>query len=206
MGKTRLAEELAAGLARSAGALVVRGRCVPYGEANVWWPVAEVLRQLFELDIDTSLDLATEIIRRNLTEHGDALAGNLDRFTTAALHALGYPNPLRNGNRDRNRAEVTLMLTSLLEVELARRPVVMLLSDMHWAAEAVWSLVSHVLSQLARTRFVVVLTARRTGEELRNIEGGSAGSPSNSARSRRLQRGDSSPNSTWRCRRPTSTS
>ncbi len=171
MGKTRLAEELASGLTRSAGAVVFRGRCVPYGEANVWWPVAEVLRQLFELDIDTSLELAAEIIQRVIAGNGEAMAGNVERFTIAALHALGYPTPLRNGNRDRNRTEVTLMLTSLLELELERRPVVMLLSDMHWAAEAVWSLVSHVLSQLARTQFVVVLTARRTGEELRTIEG-----------------------------------
>ena len=27
------------------GAVVLEGRCVPYGEANVWWPVAEALRQ-----------------------------------------------------------------------------------------------------------------------------------------------------------------
>ncbi len=171
MGKTRLAEELAGGLARSDSAAVFRGRCVPYGEANVWWPVAEVLRQLFELDIDASLELATEIIQRQMAEHGGAIAADVDRFAIAALHALGYQTPLRNGNRDRNRAEVTLMLTSLLELELARRPVVLLFSDMHWAAEAVWALVAHVLSQLARTQFVVVLTARRTGEELRSIEG-----------------------------------
>ncbi len=171
MGKTRLAEELAGNLARNDGAIIFRGRCVPYGEANVWWPVAEVLRQLFEIDIDTSLELADEIVRREIIAHGDPMASNVDRFTTAALHALGYQTPLRNGNRDRNRAEVTLMLTSLLELELARRPVVLLLSDMHWAAEAVWALVSHVLSQLARTQFVVVLTARRTGEDLRAIEG-----------------------------------
>ena len=171
MGKTRLAEELASDLAHSDGAVVFRGHCVPYGEANVWWPVAEVLRQFFDIDIDTSFELATEIISRSMIDLGPALAGETNRFTRAALHALGYQTPLRNGNRDENRAEVTLMLTSLLELELTRRPVVMLLSDVHWAAEAVWSLVSHVLAQLARTQFIVVLTARRTGEELPEIDG-----------------------------------
>ncbi len=171
MGKTRLAEEMAGRFARSDGAAVYRGRCVPYGEANVWWPVAEVLRQIFDIGIDTSLELASEAIHRTCHEQGEPLSEDATRFTTAALHALGYQTRLRNGNRDRNRAEVTLMLTSLLERELARRPVILLLSDMHWAAEAVWSLVSHVLSQLARTRFIVVLTARRTGEEMRSIEG-----------------------------------
>lgn len=171
MGKSRLAEELAIGLMRSDGALVVRGRCVPYGEANVWWPVAAILREMFELDIDTAPDLADEVVRRFLVGLGEPMVGDVERFATAALHALGYQTRLRNGNRERNRAEVTFMLTNLLESELAKRPVVMLLSDMHWAADAVWALVSHVLSQLARTQFVVVLTARRTGEELQTIDG-----------------------------------
>ncbi len=165
MGKTRLAEELAARLARSDGALVLRGRSVPYGEANVWWPIAEVLRQLFDLDVDCPDDVAAFAVRRTTETFGLPAATDVDRFTTAALHALGYPTPLRNGNRDRNRAEVTLMLTSLLEIELARRPVVLLISDMHWSAEAVWGLVEHVLSQLSRARLLVVLTARHSGDE-----------------------------------------
>src|SRR4029077_6599576 len=45
VGKSRLAEELA-GMARcDYGATVLEGRCLPYGEANAWWPVAEALRQ-----------------------------------------------------------------------------------------------------------------------------------------------------------------
>ncbi len=165
MGKTRLAEELAARVGRSDGALVLRGRSVPYGEANVWWPIAEVLRQLFDVDVDCPDEVAAFAIRRTIETFGLPIGIDVDRFTTAALHALGYATPLRNGNRDRNRAEVTLMLTSLLEVELARRPVLLLLSDMHWSAEAVWGLVGHVLSQLSRSRLLVVLTARHSGEE-----------------------------------------
>ena len=44
VGKSRLAEELATLAACEHDALVLEGRCVPYGEANVWWPVADALR------------------------------------------------------------------------------------------------------------------------------------------------------------------
>ena len=34
------------------GVTVLEGRCVPYGEANVWWPVAEALRSTCEVNVD----------------------------------------------------------------------------------------------------------------------------------------------------------
>ena len=45
VGKSRLANELATYASITHDAVVLEGRCVPYGEANVWWPVAEALRQ-----------------------------------------------------------------------------------------------------------------------------------------------------------------
>jgi class 3 adenylate cyclase/tetratricopeptide (TPR) repeat protein len=49
VGKSRLAAEFLRGLD---GALVVRGRCLPYGEGITYWPVVEVLKQLPEADLD----------------------------------------------------------------------------------------------------------------------------------------------------------
>jgi class 3 adenylate cyclase len=48
VGKTRLAAELLA----SVEAIVVRGRCLPYGEGITYWPVVEVLKQLDLLPAD----------------------------------------------------------------------------------------------------------------------------------------------------------
>jgi class 3 adenylate cyclase/tetratricopeptide (TPR) repeat protein len=44
VGKSRLAHEFLTGL----DAVVVRGRCLPYGEGITYWPVVEVLKQLPE--------------------------------------------------------------------------------------------------------------------------------------------------------------
>ena len=48
VGKSRLASEFLDGLE----ALVVRGRCLPYGEGITYWPVVEILKQLDALPAD----------------------------------------------------------------------------------------------------------------------------------------------------------
>ena len=50
VGKSRLAEELLAEATVSFGAVVLSGRCMPYGESNLWHPIARALRQYVGLD------------------------------------------------------------------------------------------------------------------------------------------------------------
>ncbi len=161
MGKSRVAQEAATGLSQQWNARVLEGRAVPYGEANVWWPIAEVLRQAFSLSIDSSADECRAVILGVLAVHLPAeQSANVPRYTTGLMHALGFDTPLKGGDRERNRAEVTLALVNVLEAELAQRPVVLLFSDVHWAAEAVWVLIRHVLNELARMPLIVLMTAK----------------------------------------------
>lgn len=170
-GKTRLVEEAAGQLASRFEARVLEGRCVPYGEANVWWPIADVLRHAFGLAHDSPEEEAKAVVEAGLrTQLGAEGAEELPRFCTALMHALGFLTPLRGGDRTRNRAEVTLAMSRFLEVELRHRPVVIVLSDVHWAAEAVWELVRHLLESMPRSRLMVLVTARRS-ETSELIEG-----------------------------------
>ena len=61
IGKSRLAAEALT----SAGARVVRGRCLPYGAGITYWPVVEVIKQLDLLPVDPA---AAEAIRSLLGE------------------------------------------------------------------------------------------------------------------------------------------
>ena len=63
VGKTRLVTEAVAGLA---GATVLRGRCLSYGEGITYWPVAEIVRQAAGIaDTDPPAE-ATARLRRLL--------------------------------------------------------------------------------------------------------------------------------------------
>lgn len=60
VGKTRLADELADVAAVEHGVSHFSGRCVPYGETNPWWPVAEALRAGCGVRRDDPVDVARE--------------------------------------------------------------------------------------------------------------------------------------------------
>jgi class 3 adenylate cyclase/tetratricopeptide (TPR) repeat protein len=59
VGKSRLAAEFLSSLN---DALVVRGRCLPYGEGITYWPVAEVVRQLPAVRLDSATENGIEAL------------------------------------------------------------------------------------------------------------------------------------------------
>lgn len=166
MGKSRLINEASARIVGRYGARVLSGRCLPYGEANAWWAVADLVRDLFAMPFDMPQLDAEAAVAAGLADHLGSEHDSILRYTTALVHALGYHTDLRGGDRQRNRSEVMLAFSTVLEAELARRPVIVTLSDMHWAAPAVWGLVEHLLTELSRCRLVVLMSARWTGEDL----------------------------------------
>src|SRR4029077_21247000 len=94
VGKSRLAEELAATARCDYGATVLEGRCVPYGEANAWWPVAEALRQACDVSPDDPADV-WRAKTRETAQTATGLAGaELDRLVEALEHLMGDEDAL----------------------------------------------------------------------------------------------------------------
>ncbi len=86
VGKSRLAAEFLEGL----DALVVRGRCLSYGEGITYWPVVEVIRQLDALPSDPA---AAASLR--------SLLGESDQGTSAEEIAWGFRKLLEEQARER---------------------------------------------------------------------------------------------------------
>jgi class 3 adenylate cyclase/tetratricopeptide (TPR) repeat protein len=76
VGKSRLVAEF---LASFADAVVVRGRCLPYGEGITYWPVVEVVKQLPAVELDPA---AARVV-------GD-LVGEQRLVTSSAEIAWGF--------------------------------------------------------------------------------------------------------------------
>ncbi len=166
MGKSRLAEETAGHAVRELGALVLEGRCVPYGEANVWWPIADAIRSASGLSPDASMDEMDAGLRRAATaslEQSGRLA-ELDRVVAGLHHLLGNDS-LRGIDVARAREEAIRSVVAVAEGYTHLKPLVVVLSDLHWADQEVLDLVDTLLVRLARRPFVLVATARRSLRE-----------------------------------------
>lgn len=166
MGKSRLAAETAEFALNDLGALVLEGRCVPYGEANVWWPIAEAIRTAAGLDAGATEEETDAALRKaattSLSESGRL--DELERVVAGLHHLLGHDG-LRNIDATRARDEAIRAVVALAEGFTHRQPVFVVLSDIHWAEQEVLDLVDTLLARLGRRRFVVLATARRALHE-----------------------------------------
>ena len=167
VGKSRLAEELANHADEAHNALILEGRCVPYGEANIWWPVADALRHGAGIRSSDSEEKAIELARTSvcIALGEDADPTEVDSVHQGLLYLMGYESELRAIDPARAREEATSAVVTYAERFSAHRPVVVVLSDLHWADDLVLELVDALLDRLSSRRFVVLATARQAVEE-----------------------------------------
>jgi class 3 adenylate cyclase/tetratricopeptide (TPR) repeat protein len=162
LGKSRLVEEVAESARQCHDAAVLPGRCVPYGEANVWWPVASAVQVACGVVSGDDQEVVTGKVRAAVAEAldgADGGAGAVDRVVEGLLQLLGF-DILQGLDATRARDEVTGSLLAFTSALARRRPVVMVLSDLHWADEAVLDVVGGLLQSTTRLPFVVLATAR----------------------------------------------
>lgn len=163
VGKGRLVQEAAAHAANAYGALVLEGRCVPYGESNQWWPVAEALRYGLGLNHPSINDGDGTGLRARVGEVL-GLADDDDevvRTTDGLCVALGLDSPLDDIDPGRARDEVARALLVLFGALARNRMLIVVLHDLHWADEPVLLVTKALVRRLSTERFVLVATTRR---------------------------------------------
>jgi class 3 adenylate cyclase/tetratricopeptide (TPR) repeat protein len=162
VGKTRLADELAEWAAREHGALHVESRCVPYGEANIWYPVGAALHDLCSVPEDALLAeaqrLCTETVAKVFKTGADSPLAT--QVVNSLLYLMGYDGPMRHLEAQRAREEATRALVRFLEAVCADRPLFFRLADLHWADDLVLALIDDLLNRLSRSPFCLVAGAR----------------------------------------------
>ncbi|MFQ5556302.1 MAG: adenylate/guanylate cyclase domain-containing protein [Acidimicrobiales bacterium] len=162
VGKSRLAAEVVERARLEHDATVLTGRCLPYGEANVWWPVAEALRGAIGIDVDTPEQAGraaiTAAVARAHEEPPDS--PDVEQTTEGLLNLLGYAGRLDGLDPARAADEASRAVRSFLARLSERRPLVIWLADLHWADTVVLQLIDDTLGLLGRRRVVLIVTAR----------------------------------------------
>ena len=167
IGKSRLiGEAVGTLLTERPETLLLEGACAPYGETNLWWPVAaSVLEQLGLDRLGDSPDLRDRIVAR-LTPFEELLPGTsqFDRFVEFVLHLLGQPSALDALGPAALRDAVVAGMVGGIRRRAERCPVVIWVDDVQWAAPALLELLESLARQLAGLPVLIATTFRPDGE------------------------------------------
>jgi tetratricopeptide (TPR) repeat protein len=137
IGKTRLARELTGAVAHEANILV--GRCASYGEGATYLPLADVVRQATR---EASLE---ELVA------GEEDAEQVVRGVRALMVPVENTLPA---------SEASWAVRRFLEALARRRPLVLVLEDLHWAEPTLLDLVEYVAERSADVPLVLLALTR----------------------------------------------
>ena len=151
IGKTRLAEELGAH-ATSRGALVVWGQCYSGRGAPTFWPWTQTIRTLVE---HLPSDMVTAALGR-----GAAEIGRLVPEVRDLVPDLESPPPL---DPEFERFRLCDALTRFLIRLAAKRPIVIVLEDLHWADAASLELLTFLAGAIVEAPLLIVASYRNVG-------------------------------------------
>jgi class 3 adenylate cyclase/tetratricopeptide (TPR) repeat protein len=167
VGKSRLVDEVVERLRVDRDITVLEGACVPYGESNVWWPIASALSTYFdEFDTSTSVEAVRDAALKRAAElfphHADA---ENERIVEVFAHLMGYPSSIDRLDAVNARNRIHDAVGKVLEMRALKGPMVLSIDDLHWADPVLLDLLDSVASRLARFPFVLV-TAMRPGSDV----------------------------------------
>ena len=147
VGKTRLAHELTSQLDE---ATIAVGRCLAYGDGITFWPVRDVVRTLAGI---LPGDAPAEAHRKI-----EDLAGDCE---DAALICERVAEAIGLGDGGMAAApEVFWALRRLFESVAARRPLVLVLEDIHWAEPTLLDLLESVAQWSSGAPILLLCLAR----------------------------------------------
>ncbi|MGQ0670628.1 MAG: ATP-binding protein [Actinomycetota bacterium] len=164
VGKSRLTSEFLALTERShPQPVVVRGRCLPYGEGVTYWPMAEILKgHAGVLDTDPP-DVALDKIRSAGAELLTVeMAPDPARATAALAFTVGVEDPafvFRELEPRQVRSETHAAWRSFFSALASRGPVIAVIEDLHWADPALLDLLEE-LAERAQGGVLFVCSAR----------------------------------------------
>jgi len=147
VGKSRLTAELVARV--GAGARVVRGRCLPYGEGITFWPIGEIVRELAGVHEDHSRGEARELLEARV-----AAAPNARVVAAKIAQLLG----LAEGTA--TAPETEWAIRHFLRACALDQPLVVVVDDIHWAEPTLLGLLAALPAAITDAPILVLCLAR----------------------------------------------
>jgi class 3 adenylate cyclase/tetratricopeptide (TPR) repeat protein len=149
VGKSRLVHEFISPLGGT-DTLVLRGRCLPYGEGITFWPLREIVTRAAAIRDDDPPERARQLLASLLRESGED-----DELVPELISQL-----LGLSEAAAPSEEIFWATRKLLEALARTRPLVVILDDIHWAEATLLDLIEHV-ADLSRDAPMLLLCVAR---------------------------------------------
>ncbi len=162
VGKTRLAAELGRMAEEGHGARVLTGHCIPYGENDAWYPIGAMIASACVVGLDDETEIQYAAARQETADvlGLDANDPEVGRIADGLVHLMGRTihseavDPVR-AHEDALRAGLAF-ISALAE----QRPLVLILSDLHWADPELLEFLPRLLKRLSGLSAMLLATAR----------------------------------------------
>jgi class 3 adenylate cyclase/tetratricopeptide (TPR) repeat protein len=148
VGKSRLIHEFLE--EHEAEAVTLRGRCLSYGDAITFWPIAEVVRMAAGIADEDSPEAAQKRIL-DLVDQGDPEREQVAQRVAAAIGLTDAQVPV---------SELFWGIRRFFEALAADQPLIVLFDDIHDAAPTFLELIDYLLESSRRVPIVLVCSAR----------------------------------------------
>jgi class 3 adenylate cyclase len=147
VGKSRLIHEFLQEV--GAGAQVLRARCLPYGEGITFWPIAELVQAAAGINPTDTPQMALGKLE-GLLEGADERDSMVERVAAA----IGLSESAVASE------EIFWGVRKLLETIAQRKPLIVVIDDLHWAEPTMLDLVEHVADWSHEAPILVMVIAR----------------------------------------------
>ena len=157
IGKSRLVADFGDKV-RGEGAIAWhRGRCLPYGESITFAALEQILRSLTGIHPTDDRNAASRKLDVEVARVEDRSADR-EWLTRSLAPLLGLVDP--EGTPSANREELFAAWTRFLARAAARSPMVLVVEDLHWAADAMVAFLEHLMAEAAQGSTLLLVTAR----------------------------------------------
>jgi len=166
VGKSRLVDEVIAHVRDQGEVFLLEGACVPYGESNVWWPIASALSTYLDMDLALPIDaIRAAGIERAHRMFPDVTDTDAAKLVEVFMHLMGYPSTVDKLDAVNARATIHRTVAKVFEARSERSMMVLSVDDLHWADPVLLDLLEHLVSSVGR-HALLLITAMRPGADV----------------------------------------
>jgi class 3 adenylate cyclase/tetratricopeptide (TPR) repeat protein len=160
VGKSRLLAEFAH-IVGEAGS-VHWGRCLSYGEGITYWPVTEIVKSTAGILQSDDRDAIAEKLGSFLEQLGTDDLDELRTIAAALSNLTGIPTSPRGTyvTSEISQAELHWGIRRTLQLLSAKRPVALVLEDLHWAEPTLLELLAYITADDVDAPIALICSTR----------------------------------------------